>query len=202
MAVQQGLPPRSGEGRFARYSILRKLVVVAGMPRGGTTSLYQISTRHPGCFVPFRKETAYFSFNHYKGERWYKGLYSERPDAMPGLDISPQYFVDLRSSIAFRRLRLTQRSSCSYADPVDWIISSFFPDQQVRAKAQLHGVRRPLHDYGSARDAALLTRRRLRGARHRSFPRSLRRESVALPLRDVPRRAGDGPQRDRAVRQP
>ena len=28
-----------------------KLIVVVGMPRGGTTSMYHIFDQHPGCFV-------------------------------------------------------------------------------------------------------------------------------------------------------
>lgn len=112
----------------------KKLIVVAGMPRGGTTSLYHIFDQHPGCFVPFRKETAYFSFNYYKGENWYKGLYSDRPDSLPGMDISPQYFIDLRCIERIKALAPDARVVLSVRDPVDWIISSFFQTNKFEHK--------------------------------------------------------------------
>ena len=111
-----------------------KLIVVVGMPRGGTTSLYHIFDEHPGCFVPFRKETAYFSYNFYKGERWYEGLYAERPDNQPGMDISPQYFVDLRSIDRIKALAPNAKIVLSVRDPVEWIISSFFQTNKFEHK--------------------------------------------------------------------
>jgi len=104
----------------------RKLVIVAGMPRAGTTTLYHLLDRHPACFVPFRKETAYFSYNHYKGADWFTGLYRERRTDVPLLDISPQYFADLRSIERIRALAPDARVILSVRDPVAWIVSLFF----------------------------------------------------------------------------
>lgn len=112
----------------------KKLVIVAGMPRGGTTSLYHIFEQHPGCFVPFRKETAYFSYNFYKGERWYKDLYRDRPDDMLALDISPQYFMDLRSIKRIQALAPQAKIILSVRNPVDWIISLFFQTKKFEHK--------------------------------------------------------------------
>jgi hypothetical protein len=111
-----------------------KLVVVAGMPRSGTTSLYQIFDQHPGCFVPFRKETAYFSYNFYKGEAWYRGLYDVRPEGQPAMDISPQYFGDLRAIDRIKALAPNARVILSVRDPVEWIKSSFFQTNKFEKK--------------------------------------------------------------------
>lgn len=121
------------EGRLSGFDP-KKLVIVAGMPRGGTTSLYHIFDQHPGCFVPFRKETAYFSYNHYKGEKWYKGLYSDRPDDMPGMDISPQYFNDLRCIDRIKAFAPEAKIILSVRNPVEWIISSFFQTNKFEHK--------------------------------------------------------------------
>jgi hypothetical protein len=115
----------------------KKLVIVAGMPRGGTTSLYHIFDQHPGCFVPFRKETAYFSYNFYKGEKWYKDLYRDRPDNMPGMDISPQYFVDLRSIDRIKALAPEAKVILSVRNPLEWIISSFFQTNKFEHKPSI-----------------------------------------------------------------
>lgn len=111
-----------------------RLVVVAGMPRGGTTSLYHIFDQRPGCFVPFRKETAYFSYNFYKGEAWYRGLYAERPDGQPAMDISPQYFGDPRSIDRIKALAPNAWVILSVRDPVEWIKSSFFQTNKFEKK--------------------------------------------------------------------
>jgi hypothetical protein len=111
-----------------------RLVVVAGMPRGGTTSLYHIFDQHPGAFVPFRKETAYFSYNFFKGEAWYKDLYRDCPDNMPAMDISPQYFIDLRCIDRIKALAPQAKVILSVRDPVDWIVSSFFQTNKFERK--------------------------------------------------------------------
>lgn len=111
-----------------------KMVVVIGMPRGGTTSLYHIFDGHPRVFTPFRKETAYFSYNYYKGEAWYKGLYAERPDDQPALDISPQYFCDLRSIGRMKALIPNARIILSMRDPVEWIVSSYLQTNKFEKK--------------------------------------------------------------------
>lgn len=111
-----------------------KLLIFAGMPRGGTTTMYHILDRHPGFFAPFRKETAYFSINFYKGADWYRGLYDERSDDQPGLDISPQYFADLRVIDRIKSLTPNAKVVLSVRDPVDWIKSSFFQTNKFEHK--------------------------------------------------------------------
>lgn len=112
----------------------KKLVIVAGMPRGGTTSLYHIFDQHPGCFVPFRKETSYFSYNHYKGEKWYMELFRDRPDDVPGMDISPQYFLDLRCIDRIKALAPEAKIILSVRDPVPWVVSLFFQTNKFERK--------------------------------------------------------------------
>lgn len=111
-----------------------KLIIVVGMPRGGSTSLYHIFDAHPGCFVPFRKETAYFSYNFYKGPKWYKNLYAERLDNQPSMDISPQYFMDLRSIERIKAFAPKAKIILSVRDPVDWIVSLFFQTNKFEHK--------------------------------------------------------------------
>lgn len=111
-----------------------KMAVVMGMPRGGTTSLYHIFDGHPGFFVPFRKETAFFSFNSYKGDAWYRDLYKEREEQQMGVDISPQYFIDLRSVERIKAMLPDAKVILSVRDPVDWIISSYFQTNKFEKK--------------------------------------------------------------------
>jgi hypothetical protein len=111
-----------------------RMIVVMGMPRGGTTSLYHILEQHPDLYLPFRKETAFFSFNSYKGERWYRDLFRDRGSDQWGVDISPQYFIDLRSIARIKTMLPDAKIILSVRDPVDWIISSFFQTNKFEKK--------------------------------------------------------------------
>lgn len=74
-----------------------RLIVFAGMPRTGSTSLFHILGQHPAIFRPFRKEMGYFLFNHHKGERWYLNAYAASTPAQRCVDITPEYFFDPRA---------------------------------------------------------------------------------------------------------
>jgi hypothetical protein len=69
-----------------------RLLVVAGMPRTGTTSLFHILGEHPGVFAPFRKEMGYFLYNWPRGESWYRRAYRGMAAGQVGLDVTPEYF--------------------------------------------------------------------------------------------------------------
>ena len=96
--------------------------------------MYHILDQHPDCFLPFRKETAYFSFNYHKGEAWFKSLFSDRPDNQPGFDISPQYFGDLRSIQRIKKLAPDAKIILSLRDPVEFIISSYYQTNKFEEK--------------------------------------------------------------------
>ena len=53
----------------------KKLVVVAGMARAGTTFLYHNFMLHPDIYVPARKELAFFSYNYDHGYDWYQSFF-------------------------------------------------------------------------------------------------------------------------------
>jgi len=70
------------------------IFIIAGMPRCGTTFFYYKLQEHPSVFVPYRKETNYFSTSFERGIEWYFNLYKDMQPAQIGADISPSYFVD------------------------------------------------------------------------------------------------------------
>ncbi len=113
-----------------------KLAVMFGMPRGGSTTMYHILDQHPDCYIPFRKETAYFSFNYHKGEQWFKSLFSDRADDQVAFDISPQYFGDVRSIERIKELAPNAKIILSLRDPVEFIISSFYQTNKFEEKQE------------------------------------------------------------------
>jgi len=75
----------------------RGLFSIVGMPRCGTTFLYQNLQSHPSIYCPFRKETNYFSVHFDRGISWYEGMFSGRNADQICADISPSYFLDPRA---------------------------------------------------------------------------------------------------------
>jgi len=75
-------------------SLKKRIFVIAGMPRSGTTFFYYKLPEHPSIFVPFRKETNFFTTAFEQGRDWYLGLYGEMSPTQIGADISPSYFMD------------------------------------------------------------------------------------------------------------
>lgn len=71
-----------------------KIFVVFGMPRAGTTYLYHMLGKHPSIYVPYRKESLYFSANYSKGEEWFKSLYADMSADQIGADVDPLYYID------------------------------------------------------------------------------------------------------------
>ena len=70
------------------------IFIILGMPRTGTTFLYHTLLRHPKIYLPYRKETYFFSTNFHKGQDWFYSLYGDMPDDQIGVDIGPVYFLD------------------------------------------------------------------------------------------------------------
>jgi hypothetical protein len=77
-----------------RSALSANLIVFAGMPRTGSTSLFHILGQHPAVFRPFRKEMGYFLFNQHKGEDWYLHAYADARADQRCVDITPEYFFD------------------------------------------------------------------------------------------------------------
>lgn len=65
--------------------------VIPGFARCGTTWLYECLRRHPGIFLPERKELDFFSESFHKGYPFYAAYFEEaRPHQLTG-DVSPVY---------------------------------------------------------------------------------------------------------------
>ena len=78
----------------ANDGAMPKIFIVFGMPRTGTTYLYTALAQHPQIFVPYRKESHYFSVNYCKGPAWFASLYEGLPAGKIAADINPMYFLD------------------------------------------------------------------------------------------------------------
>ena len=102
-----------------------RIAVVAGMPRSGTTFLYHTLGAHPAMFVPFIKETDYFSVNHDLGPRWYLGLFREMLPHQVGFDISPSYFVYPSTPNRMLQFNRSMKVVLAIRDPAEFATSLY-----------------------------------------------------------------------------
>ncbi len=102
-----------------------RLLVVAGMPRAGTTFLYHNLHRHPGIFVPFRKETNYFNVNFDQPESEYRALFAGAGENQVCCDGSPLCFMDPGSDERIANFAADWRIIVSVRDPIDWTLSFY-----------------------------------------------------------------------------
>lgn len=114
-----------------------KLIIIAGMPRAGTTYMYQTLQSHPMIFMPKIKEINYFSFNFDKDESWYEELFVEAKSEQIYFDISPQYFLHDNFLENVKKFNNNQKVILFLRDSNQWLIS--FYRQIVRNRA-FHGI--------------------------------------------------------------
>lgn len=101
------------------------LIIIAGMPRAGTSYMYQALAKHPQIFVPVVKETNFFIYNHIKGTSWFENLYLNAKEEQKIFDISPYYFLDDVFFENINNFNTNQKIILLLRDPNDWIKSFY-----------------------------------------------------------------------------
>jgi hypothetical protein len=102
-----------------------RIFVVAGMPRAGTTFLYHHLQKHPDVFMPFRKETNYFSANYARGVSWFADHFAEMQPKQIGGDINPSYFLVQESAERIAQYSPAPKVILCVRDPVEWALSLY-----------------------------------------------------------------------------
>jgi len=101
------------------------LLVFAGMPRTGSTSLFHLLGDHPQVFRPFRKEMGYFLFNAHRGERWYRRAYARAQQSQICIDVTPEYFVSRGAAAAIHQFGRDVRVAIGVRDPATFARSLY-----------------------------------------------------------------------------
>ena len=99
------------------------IFIVLGMPRAGTTFLYHTLGKHPDIYMPYRKESMYFSVNYCKGEEWYRGLYKDCSPNQIGADVNPLYYIDTLAIDRILDFNPNTKVILSVRNPLDFAIS-------------------------------------------------------------------------------
>ena len=97
-----------------------------GTQKGGTTTLHQLLTKHPGVHLPACKEVHYFSKHWHHSKRWYADHFSEaRPDQCCG-EITPFYLFHPEVPQRIHRLLPRVKLLVLLRDPVERALSQVF----------------------------------------------------------------------------
>ena len=103
-----------------------RLLIVAGMSRGGTTYLYNQLPRHPQIRTTAEKELCYFGHNHDRGLDWWLSRCAVMDDSDIALDVCGLYFAEYEKSIErIRAFDPEARIVLTVRNPSTWIFSIF-----------------------------------------------------------------------------
>lgn len=100
------------------------LLVVAGFPRTGTTSIYRNLELHPDFAVPVRKELNFFSRAN-QPLASYKAHFSHHQPGQICVDVSPLYSLDLAVPARVRAEVPQARVVLLVREPASWILSAY-----------------------------------------------------------------------------
>lgn len=75
----------SRRGRFPDF-------LIAGVQKGGTTSLYSYLIQHPRIASALKKEVHYYDEQFWKGPRWYQGFFARAREGELIGEATPSYF--------------------------------------------------------------------------------------------------------------
>lgn len=99
------------------------LLVIAGFPRTGTTTLYRNFEHHPGFAAPLRKELNAFLKDDPPHD--YRQAFDQWEPGKICLDISPLYSLDPLSAGRIHRFAPLARVVLLVREPADWIYSVY-----------------------------------------------------------------------------
>ncbi len=107
-------------------------VYIAGVKKGGTTSLFHYLIAHPKVLPPFRKEVKFFLYMYRLGPRWYQANFPFRSQLNTHLtlDATPNYLFDPFFAQRVARLNPQAKFIVLLRDPVRRALSHYFQNRR------------------------------------------------------------------------
>ena len=104
---------------------MKSSVIVAGMPRAGSTWIYYNFVKHPGAAMPSVKETFFFGSNFERGFDWYYSLYDDNIGSRVAFDISPNYYCDDTFFTKVSEFDVDHKCVLVLREPAEWLVSLY-----------------------------------------------------------------------------
>ena len=103
-----------------------RLLIVAGMSRGGTTFLYHQLPRHPRIVSSAEKELCFFGMNYARDGEWWASRCPAVGEGDVLLDVCGLYFAEYEKAIPrIRQFDDRVKIVLSLRDPSEWIFSLY-----------------------------------------------------------------------------
>ena len=106
--------------------------IIGGMPRAGTTFLYNTLQKHSGLFFPYRKEINFFSDNFHKGPDWYLEFFKGIKPEQIAVDVTPGYFLYSETAARIRESLHDVKVLLGIRRPSDFVISLYYQEKRRR----------------------------------------------------------------------
>lgn len=103
----------------------KKIHVLLGMPRAGTTFLYHNLQKHPQIFVPFRRKSNYFAVHYHKPLEWYYDHFKEATPNQVTIDTDTLSFLNNDSFKRYKENYQGGKVILVIRDPALWSISLY-----------------------------------------------------------------------------
>jgi hypothetical protein len=97
--------------------------IMAGMPRAGTTFVYDTLLSHPSIHLPYRKEISFYSLHYDRGSDWYNAFFAGATAQQVTGDISPDYFLHPDAVSRIRNSKRAAKLILAVRDPAEWAVS-------------------------------------------------------------------------------
>ena len=97
--------------------------IVIGLPRAGTTFLYDCIRAEGNAFVPVAKDVLFFDREFDRGLKWYSSFFEDAEPGQTAIDISHGYFFHPAAPHRVERTMPEARLTLIIRDPADWVVS-------------------------------------------------------------------------------
>lgn len=99
--------------------------IYVGLPKAGSTWLYQRLRDHEQLFIPFVKETYYFDRNYHKGVEWYLSQFDGSPPLVVKGEICHNYLYGREVAERIYDSLGELRIMAALREPLDWFVSDY-----------------------------------------------------------------------------
>jgi hypothetical protein len=104
---------------------MKNLLVIAGLPRSGTTFLYLYLKKHPAICAAAIKEINYFSIYYKKGIDWFESLFDDCGSDRWAMDVSPMYVLNSEYMERIATSKYRSKVIVGVRHPEEWLKSFY-----------------------------------------------------------------------------
>ena len=112
--------------RLTRYRERLPDFLCLGAQKSGTTTLHELLTRHPGVYLPPRKELQYFTLKSNQDPRWYSAHFQMANANQSCGEITPYYLFHPAAPRRIHTLLPDAKLIVLLRDPVERALSGYF----------------------------------------------------------------------------